>query len=99
MVRSYLASRPDPSVFDFLQHDFRQLVDGHGGVVATTFRNFPSYPQRYMEPLRTPPSDPVVKIEPMKPQSQPRVYTADDLHLRQFTEAATRRLAAAGRAA
>jgi hypothetical protein len=99
MVRSYLASCTDPSMYDFLQHDFRQLVDCHGGVVATTFRNFPSYPQRYMEPLRTPPSDPIVKIEPMKPQSQPRVYTAGDLYLRQFTEAATRRLAAVGCAA
>jgi hypothetical protein len=99
MVRGYLASGADPAMYDFLQHDFGGLVDQFGGVVATTFRNFPSYPQRYMEALDTPPTDPVVKIEPLKPQSQPLIYTADDLHLRQFTEGTTRRMTAAERAA
>ena len=96
MVRSYLASRPDPAVYDFLRHDFRELQTRFGSVAATTFRNFPSYPQRYMEALEAPPSDPVVKIEPIKAQSQPEIYTADDLHVRQFTEGATRRLTGAG---
>jgi hypothetical protein len=99
MVGSYLASNPDPEMYDFLRHDFGELVDLHGGVVATTFRNFPSYPQRYMEALQAPPSDPAVKIEPLKPQSQPLIYTTDDLHLRQFTHGTTRRIAAAVRAA
>jgi hypothetical protein len=99
MVRSYLASGAAPSTYDFLQHDFRGLAERFGGVVATTFRNFPSYPQRYMAPLQAPPSDPVVKIEPLKPLTQPLVYTADDLHLRQFTEATTRRIATNVRAA
>jgi hypothetical protein len=92
MVRSYLASQPDPEMYEFLQDDFRGLDDRFGGVAATTFRNFPSYPQRYMEALQTPPSDPVIKIEPIKAQSQPMIYTADDLHVRQFTEATARRV-------
>ena len=72
-------------------HDFDELGGQYGGIVATTFRNFPSYPQRYMEPLQEPPSDPVVKIEPLKPLTQPAIYTSDDLHVRQFTETTTRR--------
>lgn len=99
MVRSYLASQPDPAVYEFLQHDFSTLGDQYGDVFGTTFRNFPSYPQRYMEPLETPPSDPVVKIEPLKPPTQPAIYTSEDLHLRQFTETTTRRAARAHRAA
>jgi hypothetical protein len=99
MVRSYLASQPDPELYEFLQDDFRGLDDRFGGVAATTFRNFPSYPQRYMEALQTPPSDPVIKIEPIKAQSQPMIYTADDLHVRQFTEATTRRVVRTVRAA
>lgn len=92
MVRGYLASNPDPEMYDFLRYDFTSLAGRFGGVMATTFRNFPSYPQRYMEALQSPPTDPAVKIEPLKPQTQPALYTADDLHLRQFTESATRRV-------
>jgi hypothetical protein len=99
MVRSYLASSPDPERYDFLQHDFDELGCQYGGIVATTFRNFPSYPQRYMEPLQTPPCDPVVKIEPLKPLTQPVIYTADDLHVRQFTGTTARRFARTHRAA
>jgi hypothetical protein len=93
MVCSYLASNPDPERYDFLRHDFDELGDHYGGIVATTFRNFPSYPQRYMEPLQAPPSDPAVKIEPLKPLTQPVIYTSDDLHVRRFTETTTRRFA------
>jgi hypothetical protein len=92
MVRSYLATDPDPELYGFLQHDFASLGDRFGPVVATTFRNFPSYPQRYMEALDLPPIDPAVKIEPLKPQTQPLVYTAEDLNLRQFLDGTTRRL-------
>jgi hypothetical protein len=99
MVRSYLASQPNEALYEFLQHDFSALGDQYGDVFATTFRNFPSYPQRYMEPLETPPSDPVVKIEPLKPLTQPAVYTSGDLHVRQFTETTTRRATRTHRAA
>ena len=96
MVKGYLATNPDPSLYEFLQHDFDTLQEHHGAVVATTFRNFPSYPQRYMQALRMPPSDPAVKIEPLKPLTQPVIYTDGDLHLRQFSDSTTRRLRPAG---
>ena len=92
MVRSYLASSPDPALYDFLQHDFSGLTQRFGGVVATTFRNFPSFPQRYMEPLDIAPPDQSVRVEPIKPLTQPVLYTENDLHVRQFTDDKTRRL-------
>ena len=92
MVKGYLASRPDPALIGFLEHDFEALQERFGGVVATTFRNFPSFPQRYMERLEMPASDPRVRIERLKPATQPGLYTEDDLHIRQFSEAGTRRL-------
>ena len=55
------------------------LTARHGGVVATTFRNFPSFPQRYMEPVDMPAADPLLKVEPLKPLTQPVLYTEDDL--------------------
>jgi hypothetical protein len=96
MVKAYLASRPDPSLYGFLEHDFNDLTDRFGGVVATTFRNFPSFPQRYMERCDIPASDPLVRIEPLKRPTQPQLYTEDDLHIRQFTESSTRRLTRKG---
>lgn len=51
MVQMYLDTRPDPAIYDFLRDDFDTLVQRHGAVTATTFRNFPSYPQIYLEPL------------------------------------------------
>lgn len=92
MVNGYLGTRPDPAIYDFLKYDFGQLKARFGSVGATAFRNFPSYPQRYMEALTTPPSDPAVKIEPLKPLTQPPVYTERDLHVRLFTESSTRKL-------
>ena len=38
-----------PDVYDFLRHDFDALDARHGGVVGTSFRTFPSFPQRYIE--------------------------------------------------
>ena len=31
-------------------------------------------------------------VEPLKPATQPLLYTEDDLHIRQFTDSTTRRL-------
>lgn len=93
MVHSYLASNPDPSVYDFLADDFAALNARYGGVVSTTFRNFPSFPQRYMERLEMPSAQGSVRIEPLKPLTQPVLYTAEDLHIRQFTGSRTSRLA------
>jgi hypothetical protein len=95
MVTEYLASNPEPALYDFLKNDFTALTERHGGVVATTFRNFPSFPQRYTEALDMP-VDPIVKIEPLKRFSQPVLYTEDDLHIRQFTDTSARRLTRKG---
>jgi hypothetical protein len=95
MTRAYLASRPDSELVDFLKLDFSGLQNHYGGVVGTTFRNFPSFPQRYMERCASlPVEEPLgVKVEPLKRQGQPALYTEDDLHVRHFTGAAARRLA------
>jgi hypothetical protein len=94
MTRDYLASGPDPELLEFLQHDFTALQQRYGGVTATTFKNFPSFPQRYMEPCATLPvdRDTGVKVEPVKPPIQPALYTELDLKLRQFTASTARRL-------
>ena len=96
MVNAYLAGGPDLALVDFLRHDFTELTARFDGVVATTFRNFPSFPQRYMQALEMPPVEPAIRIEPMKPPSQPVLYTEDDLQMRQFTEQTSRRLTRKG---
>jgi hypothetical protein len=88
LVTTYLDSRPDPAVYDFLGDDFAALEARFGGVVATTFRNFPSFPQRYIERTASQPgceadADGVV-VEPLGPVRQPLVYTEADLAPRQF---------------
>ena len=95
MVHEYLATRPDPALYEFLKYDFAGLTEMYGGVVGTTFRNFPSFPQRYMETVDLPASDPCVKVEPLKVPSQPVIYTEHDLHIRQFTGDRSRRLTGA----
>src|SRR2546430_1798265 len=75
MVHTYLGSRPDPAVYDFLRHDFATLETKHAGVVGTSFRTFPSFPQRYIErlveqlPCESDAAE--VKIEPLRPLQQP----------------------------
>src|SRR5258708_40208443 len=51
MVTAYIDSRPDPAVYGFLQHDFDALTSRNGGVVGTTFRTVPSFPQRDIQRL------------------------------------------------
>jgi hypothetical protein len=93
MTSAYLATRPDPSLYEFLQWDFAGLQTRYGGVTATTFSNFPSFPQRYMSPCEALPIDAKdgVKVEPVKRLSQPVLYTERDLHVREFTPRATLR--------
>ena len=58
MVHTYLNANRAPGVYDFLQHDFAALEASYGGVVGTSFRTFPSFPQRYIERLaEQPPCD------------------------------------------
>ena len=96
MVTAYLAACPNPALFEFLQDDFTTLTARYGGVAATTFRNFPSFPQRYMQRVEMPPVEPAIRIEPMKPPTQPVLYTGDDLQMRQFTDQTSRRLTRKG---
>ena len=77
-------------------HDFATLNARHGGVVGSSFRTFPSFPQRYIERLvEQPPCEsdaPGVKVEPLRAPQQPTRYTEDDLHVREFKSDTSRRL-------
>jgi hypothetical protein len=101
MVRTYMASKPDPKVYDFLRHDFATLESRYGGVVGTSFRTFPSFPQRYIERVaQQVPSEsdaPHVRIEPLRASHHPTHYTENDLYMRQFSERVSRRLVRKGR--
>jgi hypothetical protein len=96
MVSEYLDSQPDPDAYDFLRHDFDALAARYGGVVGTSFRSFPSYPQRFVERLaEQPPCEADAdgaEVEPWQPSAQRPIYTADDLHIREFSRAASRRM-------
>ena len=96
MVHTYMSTGPDPAVYDFLREDFDALNARYGGIVGTSFRTFPSFPQRYIERLADQPpcqSDADgVKVEPLRVPHQPTRYTQDDLHVRQFMKGTSRRL-------
>jgi hypothetical protein len=91
MVRQYLASGPDPKTYEFLRHGFSALVHQHGAVVATTFRTYPSFPQRYRETLGEQPHHPrAALVVPLAAARVQRVYTEADLKIRQFVPHGTR---------
>jgi hypothetical protein len=101
LVGMYLDTRPDPAIYDFLRDDFDGLVRRHGVVSATTFRNFPSYPQIYLEPLGAQPgqepesvasSEIDASLVPLRRPSQPTIYTETDLDLREFRVTGARRI-------
>ena len=97
-VKAYLRTQPDPAIYEFLRYDFKGLVERYGQVVATTFRNFPSYPQIYLDRLAEQPGGPDTPlIVPVPPASQPRLYTQHDVVTREFSARGTRRLAPAPR--
>ena len=100
MVQTYLDSNPNPDVYGFLQHDFATLEQQYRGVVGNSFRTFPSYPQRYIEPLavQLPCTGDLVgvAVEPLRLGQQPTRYTEDDVHIRQFTRDTSRRLVRKG---
>ncbi len=96
MVQLYLATQPDPRRYEFLKYNFAGLRARYGTVVCTTFRNFPSFPQRYVEPLAEQPPEPAaadVPVEPIRRRAQPPLYTEQDLAFREFTGNGTRRVA------
>jgi hypothetical protein len=94
MVGSYLDSAPDPETYEFLRYSFDELESRFGAVMGTSFRTFPSFPQRYIEPLREQPpchADlATVRVEPIRARRLPLHYSEDDLHARQFLRAASR---------
>jgi hypothetical protein len=96
MVHTYLASNPNPEVYDFLQQDFTQLDERYGGIVATSFKSFPSFPQRYIErvtvQLPCEADNEGVAIEPLRAPQHPTRYNDEHLHIRQFTKDTSRRL-------
>jgi hypothetical protein len=100
MVHHYLGSKPDPRVYDFLRHNHAELIARFGGVVGTSFRSFPSYPQRYTEVLDPQPeiaADMSCRIEPLKVARVPTRYTEDDLVMREFLPTTSRQLIRKGR--
>jgi len=96
MVRTYLANDPTKDAYDFLRDDFNALERKHGGVVGTTFRSFPSFPQRYIErmaqQLPCESDSEGVSVEALRAPRPVTRYTEDDLHVRQFSEKTTRRV-------
>ena len=96
MVHIYLNSGPSPAAYDFLADDFPALESKHGGIVATSFRTYPSFPQRYIERLEQQmpceADTDGVNVEPLRAPQTPTKYTEDDLHIRQFTKDASKRL-------
>jgi hypothetical protein len=99
MVTTYLDSGPDPAAYDFLRADFDALDLRHGGVSGTTFRGFPSFPQRYIECAavqRACEADAAgVVVEPLRVTQQSTRYTEQDLLTRQFLKKTSRRAQAA----
>ena len=95
MVNHYLDTKPDPAIYDFLQYDLAGLTARFGGVAGTTFRSFPSYPQRYTEVLRPQPEAPAdmdCRVEPLKVPRVTTVFTEDDLVMREFLPTTSRQL-------
>ncbi|HTM02822.1 MAG TPA: hypothetical protein VL173_04905 [Vicinamibacterales bacterium] len=94
MVNQYLDTRPDPEVYDFLQYNLAELTERHGGVSGTTFRSFPSYPQRYTEVLHPQPiaGDASCRVEPLKVPRVRTQFSEDDLVIRQFLPTSSRQI-------
>lgn len=100
MVKQYLASSPDPETYEFLKHNYSEIEARYGGMVGTTFRGFPSYPQRYMEVLSPQPAssaDMDCRIDPLKVPRFETAFTQDDLVMREFLPSTSRQLVRKGK--
>ena len=100
MVNEYLASKPDPSIYSFLEWNLEELTQRFGGVVGTAFRSFPSYPQRYTEVLDPQPAAPegvACRVEPLKVPRVKSRFTEDDLVMREFLPQTSRQVIRKGR--
>jgi hypothetical protein len=98
IVHEYLGSQPSPQAYDFLRYDFDGLQERYGGIVGTAFRQYPSFPQRYIEiaPEQPEPLDLQVRVEPLKEHVGQVCYSSDDLHVREFRADASHRLVRTG---
>lgn len=93
MVQQYLGASPDLRLLEFLQYDFDGLRARYGGIAGTTFRSFPSYPRRYREAVGNQPMPADIaaaRVERIVDQVAGKIFTAEDLQLREFTGAGTR---------
>jgi hypothetical protein len=102
LVRQYLASNPDPALLEFLRYDFQGLRARYGGTVAATFRTFPSYPRRYresVEGLSLPADLQHARVETIVDAVPAKVFTSEDLQLREFNGAGSRMVASVTAAA
>jgi hypothetical protein len=93
MVHEYVDSRPNPAISEFLGSNFDELTRRWGGIAATTFGAFPSFPQRFRERISEQPRVPrvshVVPLDARRPQ---RDYADVDLETRVFGPASSRRM-------
>jgi hypothetical protein len=96
MVHTYLSNRPDPAAYEFLRDDFSALERRFGGVVGTSFRTYPSFPQRYIERVNVQvpceADSEGVSVEPLRTVRMPTRYTEHDLDVRQFMNETSRRM-------
>ena len=95
MVIEYLDTQPDPETYDFLKHNFDALDTRHGGIVATSFRGFPSYPQRFIEVVSPQPDFDAdlahAQVQPLRVSKARKAYTEDDLYVRPFVRSRSAR--------
>jgi hypothetical protein len=100
MVKQYLDSNPDPAMYEFLEWNLGEMTHRFGGVVGTTFRAFPSYPQRYTEVLTPQPAAPegvTCRVEPLKVPRVKSHFTDDDLVMREFLAQTSRQVVRKGK--
>jgi hypothetical protein len=100
MVNQYVASKPDPAVYEFLEHNYEDIQARFGGLVGMTFRGFPSYPQRYTEVLSPQPDSPPevdCRVEPLKVARIETAFNEDDLVMREFLPTTSRQLVRKGK--
>ena len=77
------------------------MTERFGGIVGTTFRSFPSYPQRYTEVIDPQPEAPAdmagCRIDPLKLPKVATRFTENDLVIREFLPKTSRALVSKGK--
>ena len=96
MVQRYLATNPNQQLLEFLKYDFEGLRMRYGAVAGTTFRYFPSYPRRYREVAEgqaLPAELAAAPVEKFVDAVPAKIWTQEDLQLREFTGTTSRLVA------